>query len=636
MLNCGVRFAIAGLMVGCFIILIGCGGTTPYVITPASVLLAPGQTFQFSVLKSGKAADISQLTFLVNGVAGGSPSTGTITAGGLYTAPSTALAQPISVSVQGQPYSSAVTLFDPSKFTPGSVATTQNPLVASYSVMAPVGTSVHVEFGPDTSYGFPTSGVQAPAGGGNVTVLVAGMRASTTYHMQAVLELANGSQVLDKDQTFTTGAITAEPLPNITAQQFGVGTLSPGVELFSNFPKVSTPPYPLSAVATDLEGNVIWYYDMGPTNVAFPIKLLPNGHMMVNDYPDAGNSIGSPDPSANYEIREIDLAGKIINSIPMSSVNKSLAAIASFQLASFHHDFAFLPNGHLILLGNYTETINNVPGIPAGTGMLGDALVDWDPQQGAAVWTWSTFDHLPLTHAPFGFEDWTHGNAIIYSPDDGNLILSMRNQDWLIKINYDNGSGDGSVLWRFGPDGDFTLPDLEAPIDWNYGQHYPTIVSSNSAGVFNLMFFDNGNNRLLDSNNDACGPTGVGPCFSSVPIFQIDEFTNTANLLWEDNLSSEYSVCCGDALILPNGNTEFDIAADVTGLSHIEEVTPAQELVWKMDIEGQLAYRGFRIPSLYPGQFWPAATAPSSPKHALRKASSANRAGESLRSMPLP
>lgn len=35
----------------------------------------------------------------------------------------------------------------------------------------------------------------------------------------------------------------------------------------------------------------------------------------------------------------------------------------------------------------------------------------------------------PLRMPPFSFEDCTHGNAIIYSPDDGNLILSMRNQD---------------------------------------------------------------------------------------------------------------------------------------------------------------------------------------------------------------
>ena len=111
----------------------------------------------------------------------------------------------------------------------------------------------------------------------------------------------------------------------------------------------------------------------------------------------------------------------------------------------------------------------------------------------------------------------------------------MRNQNWIIKINYNNGAGDGSILWTFGDGGDFILADQEAPQEWNYGQHYPTIVSPNSSGVFNLMFFNNGNARLLNGTTP-CESVGVGPCYSSVPIFQIDENAKTASLLWEDNL----------------------------------------------------------------------------------------------------
>jgi hypothetical protein len=207
----------------------------------------------------------------------------------------------------------------------------------------------------------------------------------------------------------------------------------------------------------------------------------------------------------------------------------------------------------------------------------------------------------------------------------------MRNQDWIIKIDYRDGAGAGDILWRFGPGGDFTLPGQEAPIDWNYGQHYPTILSPNSSGVFTIMFFDNGNFRFLDANDDICGTPGQAPCFSSVPIFQIDESTKTATLQWEDDLLPAFSTCCGDALLLPNGDVEYDIAADVNtpNFSHIQEATQTlnPELIWNMDIEGQLAYRGFRIPSLYPGVVWPA-TAPaagqSSASRALRPAPAGN------------
>jgi hypothetical protein len=113
----------------------------------------------------------------------------------------------------------------------------------------------------------------------------------------------------------------------------------------------------------------------------------------------------------------------------------------------------------------------------------------------------------------------------------------------------------------------------------------------------------------MDSNNDICGTPGVGACYSSMPIFQLDETAKTATVLWEDNLLPYYSLCCGDAVVLPNGDAEVDIADDQTvspGFSEIEEVTQTQPpaLVWELQIAGQLVYRGFRIPSLYPGQTW--------------------------------
>lgn len=614
------RHVGAGVIAFCLATLMGCASSSQTTfITPSSVLLLPGQTFQFTVA----TIELASPVLLVNGVVGGSASSGTITPQGLYTAPSTASGQPITISIKGQSSSATVALFNASfnpgspSATSGSVAATQNPLVASYSIMAPADTSVYVQFGLDTNYGLATSAFPAPSNGGNVTVLVAGMRAGTAYHMQAVLQAGNGAQALDADHTFTTGSIAAAQLPNMTTQLTGVGTPSDGVELFSLVPYSAG--NLLSTVATDLEGNVIWFYNMEAPDYPFPIKPLPNGHMLVNA------SQSTYLPGGVNEVREIDLAGNVINRITLEAINQGLAGIAPFQLSAVHHDIAVLPNGHYILLGHYAETINNVSGIPAGTSMVGDALIDWDPQKGP-VWTWSTFDHLDLTHAPYGFADWTHGNAIIYSPTDGNLILSMRNQNWVIKINYNNGAGDGSILWTLGDGGDLTLLNGQAPVDWNYGQHYPTIVSPNSSGVFSLMFFNNGTTRLMDSNNDLCGTAGVGACYSSVETVQLDESAKTATILWLDDLQPAYSICCGDALILPNGNTEFDVAFDVNtpNFSHIEEVTPAQELVWKLDLEGQLAYRGFRIPSLYPGQVWPAA-ALSGPRHARSGMSPATR-----------
>jgi hypothetical protein len=55
--------------------------------------------------------------------------------------------------------------------------------------------------------------------------------------------------------------------------------------------------------------------------------------------------------------------------------------------------------------------------------------------------------------------------------------------------------------------------------------------------------------------------------------------------------------------ILQNGNVEFDTISFDPLSSRIQEVTETSDpqLVWQMDLFGQLAYRGFRVPSLYPG-----------------------------------
>jgi hypothetical protein len=140
-----------------------------------------------------------------------------------------------------------------------------------------------------------------------------------------------------------------------------------------------------------------------------------------------------------------------------------------------------LANGHNLLLITYTQAVTDPPG---SGNVAGNLIVEWDPQTQKPVWSWNGFDHLQVSHAPFGLPDWTHANALLYSPDDGNLIVSMRNQDWILKLNYADGAGDGSVLWRMGPDGDFTLPAGASPVEWNYGQHYPVFCEPEQRGGF--------------------------------------------------------------------------------------------------------------------------------------------------------
>ena len=92
-----------------------------------------------------------------------------------------------------------------------SITHTQNPLVAQYQVSAPAGSTAVVEFGPDTNYGFMTAAV--PVRTGLASVLVAGMKQTSTYHMRAVITRVNGTKYFDADQVFVTGQAPADRIP---------------------------------------------------------------------------------------------------------------------------------------------------------------------------------------------------------------------------------------------------------------------------------------------------------------------------------------------------------------------------------------------------------------------------------------
>jgi hypothetical protein len=469
-----------------------------------------------------------------------------------------------------------------------AIAPTSNPLVAQYSIagLRP-GYTAWVEFGTDTNYGRQTStmpySVTNPSSQ-TLRILVAGMKAETTYHMRAHVDSARTSWV-DQDHTFTTGALPgSQPPPQIsvTAPVSGLAPW-PGVELLSLVKPPSTTE--LTNVVTDLQGNVIWFCPFG----GVPINPMPNGHFILNLYTD---------------LLEIDLACNRIRDVSLAQVNQSLQTHGySFDLNTFHHDMLVLPNGHWIALAQITKDFTDLPGYPGTIGVLGDVLIDIDPN-GNVVWVWSAFDHLDVNRHLQGLPDWTHSNALVYLPD-GNLLLSMRHQSWILKIDYRNGTGSGDVLWRLGEDGNFTLLDGGDPSQWFYAQHDPVLLSANGAQMI-LAIWDNGNLRI-DSNGVACGSTSTAPaCYSRATVFQVDESTTFATLQWQD-LPGFYSFWGGSIDRQGNGDIEFDMTDPFdSDSSQIMEVTQTDspQTVWQMNITGANAYRGYRIPSLYPGVAW--------------------------------
>jgi hypothetical protein len=96
-----------------------------------------------------------------------------------------------------------------------SVTPTGNPQVALYSFSSPRAASVSIEFGTDTTYGLHTWAQNTPPGGGAIRILVAGMKANTTYHMRADVSFPDGTQFVDVDHTFATGGLPPSRVPQI-------------------------------------------------------------------------------------------------------------------------------------------------------------------------------------------------------------------------------------------------------------------------------------------------------------------------------------------------------------------------------------------------------------------------------------
>ena len=447
---------------------------------------------------------------------------------------------------------------------------TDNPLVASYEVTPQSAGLVSVEFGKDTTYGLSTS-AQTAVQGVPVTILVAGMEANTHYHMRATVTKENGEKSVHADHTFLTGSIPANFLPSVTTQTSAGFAPQPGIELVDA---------QFTAFATDLDGNVIWYYpfpDRQPNLDLYPLRLLPNGHLGCFIAP-VSQSIATnpitPIPAGSLDVlREFDLAGNTVRQLTMAQLNARMAA-AGFDvtLQLFSHDFQVLPNGHWLIIANTFRTFTNLVGYPGTTDVTGDVVVDLDTNLNP-VWYWSEFDHFDVNRHPMGFPDWTHSNGLAYSPDDGNFLVSIRHQNWVVKVDYRNGAGTGDVLWKLGEGGDFKLLNAVDPTDWIYAQHAPVFTSSNTTGSFHLALMDNGDDREFPAGV-VCGSANAPPClYTTIPVMQVNEGDMTASFLFHQVLPpSLYSAFAGNTEVLANTNIEYNLA-DAPGGAAIYEVT---------------------------------------------------------------
>jgi Arylsulfotransferase (ASST) len=449
-----------------------------------------------------------------------------------------------------------------------------NPLVALYSAPPSTGSSMFVEFsqvGPTLSWQDTAPLPIVP--GKSTNLIVAGMLPNTTYVMRDVLNDGTVSAPL----TFTTGSLPT----NLKFPTFSVAQApAAGTDLTQNMilhMGIGEPTGTVSTVATDLAGNVDWYYDPVANNFpGYAVTLVPGGTVLM-----LGGTI-TDGVGGTSALQEIDLAGDTVRETNVNAINAELAAMGQPSITSVNHDIIRLPNGDTAVIAN-TNKVIDVNGTP--TTYVGDMVLVLD-KNFQVSWVWNAFDWLNTNRLPTlgeGPSDWLHANSLSWSPEDGDLIVSLRAQDWVIKIDYAGGNGDGHVVWTLGQGGSFTLdapPSVASP--WFSHQHDVVYLNATT-----ILLFDDGNGRA------ATDPTAQ----SRGQEWVLNEQTMTATLVVNANLGT-YSSALGSAQQLPNGSLAFTSGDIAGGPAQSIEVLPNGTETYAMNMSG-LEYRSYFVNSLY-------------------------------------
>lgn len=153
------------------------------------------------------------------------------------------------------------------------------------------------------------------------------------------------------------------------------------------------------------------------------------------------------------------------------------------------HDFLMLGPEHVIMTAYVPRTVTNIPSWipqpPGGANVVAGFVQEVD--DGGVVFEWDSTDHPELYELSTegndflgGGADYAHLNSVDLDPSDGNLILSFRHLDCVLKV--DRHTGD--ILWRLGGHDD--------SFDTSEDQLTSHQHSAHMIGPNRLQLFDNG------------------------------------------------------------------------------------------------------------------------------------------------
>lgn len=410
-------------------------------------------------------------------------------------------------------------------------------------------------------------------------VPIVGLYANYSNQVQVTLTYKDGTT---EQKTFTikTGKLPKN-LRNtkITVSKSNKSKMEIGNNELTYINKTSEEPF-----AVDADGNIRWYSTLYSRHT---FVQLSNGHLLIQNRTN-GNK-------GSYNVlSETDYLGRIYRRYRFS--DKLGKSSLEQYITAVHHDALELPNHNLLVT------------ISGGDKYAEDVIAEIDYKTGKTVKVIDFKKLLPSsmyrnynsTTTKGGKIDWLHMNSLYYDQKTGNLLVSARNQDITMSINYKSGkinwiySGKKKSSWPKKYRSKLLTPAKGTTITG--GQHDLTLLSSKN-GKLKVLLYDNN----IDVTNGNAKTSGK---YSQAVQYTIDTKKKTIKQTWSYGKSlgkDNFTRVIGSAQRLSNGNTLIDFGYKHDGSqSNIIEVDKNNNQVFNLTISSSktdrtYVYRAYRV-----------------------------------------
>ena len=251
-----------------------------------------------------------------------------------------------------------------------------------------------------------------------------------------------------------------------------------------------------ATIAYDRFGEIRWWLDeVGYTK---GMTMLQNGNMLLSSYTPG------PDIQSTGGVVEIDMFGKVYHEYNIEG--------------GYHHDGYELPNGNLIIL---TTDVN--------TNSMADYIVELDRKTGKIVNDWSIrkiVDEID-SNISSTYVTWAWINSVYYDEPNNALILSLRNCNSVISLDYTTKKINCILVdKKYWSDkfNDLLLTVVGSDFSYTQGQHSVKFED----GILSL--FDNGYDAYREQTK-TCASLKNNASYAKK--YKIDAQNKTAELIWK-------------------------------------------------------------------------------------------------------